>query len=61
MVKLREGWRGYLWQGRFASFMLEAFLATLEQDLDRILRRQKPGPRNAAELSMVSPEFRLQS
>jgi len=31
-----------------------ALLATLEQDLGRILRRQKPGPkRKAAEISMV--------
>ena len=23
MVNLREGWRGHLWQGRFASFILD--------------------------------------
>ena len=29
MVNLREGWRGHLWQGRFASFVLdEPYLLT---------------------------------
>ncbi len=29
MVNFREGWRGHLWQGRFASFVLhEAYLLT---------------------------------
>ena len=23
MVNFREGWRGHLWQGRFASFIME--------------------------------------
>src|SRR5271165_905987 len=36
----------------------ENFLALLEQNLGRILRRQKPGPKNvrASEMSMLSPE-----
>ncbi len=38
-VNLREGWRGYLWQGRFAS----AFVKTLEQQLGRPLAPRKPG------------------
>ena len=56
MVNFREGWRGHLWQGRFVQLPRahertgrplgeEAFLASLEQDLGRILRRQKPGPK----------------
>jgi putative transposase len=29
VVNVREGWRGHLWQGRFASFVLEErFLLT---------------------------------
>ena len=30
-INLREGWRGYLWQGRFGSFVMDHdhFLATL--------------------------------
>ncbi len=24
MINLREGWRGYLWQGRFGSFLLDS-------------------------------------
>ena len=24
MINLREGWRGYLWQGRFSSFLLDS-------------------------------------
>ena len=65
-INFREGWRGHLWQGRFALFVMdedhlltaaryveldpmhtgwsrhqdENFLALLEQNLGRILRRQ---------------------
>jgi putative transposase len=29
MVNLREGWQGHIWQGRFASFVLdETYLLT---------------------------------
>ena len=39
----------------------ENFLALLEQNLGRNLRRQKPGPKNvqASEMSMLSPEALL--
>jgi putative transposase len=42
-VNFREGWRGHLWQGRFASFP-----ADLESQLGRLLRPQKPGRKRKA-------------
>ncbi len=49
MVNLREGWRGHLWQGRFASFVLDqAYLLTaaryVETNPVRAGLTKSPGP-----------------
>ena len=76
MVNVREGWRGHLWLREEDIKLLRAhertgrplggeeFLASLEENLGRILIRKKPGPKGKPGNSvwcprnpgMVSPE-----
>src|SRR6516225_1367121 len=45
MVNFREGWRGHLWQGRFASFVLdEPYLLTAARAEE--IRINKEGKRS---------------
>jgi len=57
-VNFRQRWRGHLWQGRFASFVLdEPYLLAC-----RTLRRTQPGPRAAGNgAERVSLEQRLRA
>jgi putative transposase len=45
MVNFREDWKGYLWQGRFASYPMdnERFVERAGRLLKRDLTKKKPG------------------
>ena len=45
MINFREGWRGHLWQGRFASFVLdEPYLLTAARYVELNPVRARPRP-----------------
>ena len=65
-VNFREGWRGYLWQGRFASFVMDEhyFLAAMRYiELNpvraRLVRRPEDWPSSSARAHLHGETDRL--
>jgi len=56
MVNFREGWRGHLWQGRFASCVLKDSQTAETRPQAKNAELRPVVPELVSELSMVSPE-----